>query len=126
MNGRSLLSIIAVIGVVFGLVFLIFPQAIMRIYELNTDDVGYLMASFFGGSLVAFSILLWLARKFKDQDVRRQVMLVLFISLILGTILSFSGWTYGMGNIIGLIPAILFLLSVLATGYLLYINPKSL
>jgi hypothetical protein len=126
MNGRSLLSVIAVIGVIFGLVFLIFPQAIMSLYALDTDDVGYLMASFFGGSLVAFSIMLWLARKFKDQDIRRQVVLVLFISLILGTILSFWGWSYGIGNIIGLIPAILFLLGVLAAGYLLYINPKSL
>ena len=75
MRLRTLLLIGGLLGLVFGLAFLLFPQATLRLYGVAPDPAIVLMSRFFGAALVQIGLVLYLIRDVGDPRTQRGVVM---------------------------------------------------
>jgi hypothetical protein len=62
MTPRTVLTLHALIAIGFAIPLIASPADFLWLYGLEADAVGVFLARLFGGSLVAFSGITWLAR----------------------------------------------------------------
>src|SRR5262245_8590743 len=62
MRFPTLLTVAAILGIVFGLAFLFAPAAALGPYGVRTDASGLIMAQFFGAALFQLALVFLLIR----------------------------------------------------------------
>jgi hypothetical protein len=98
---RMLLTVAAVVGLMFGIGLLLVPGLLLRMYGLATDGTGELLARLFGVEFIGFNLATWLAR---DSDARakgsaaRAVVRAHLISETIGALVSAWAASRGLGN----------------------------
>jgi hypothetical protein len=70
-SAKLLLTINAVIAVLFGLAFVFMPTASLAVYGTPPDPHTALAAQFFGAALIGLGVVSWFARDFGDWDAVR-------------------------------------------------------
>jgi hypothetical protein len=113
----------SILGVIFGLGFTLMPAAALGLYDANTNDVGLLLARFFGGSMLGFAALLWSARNAADSEARRAIGLGLFVSFLIALVISLFAQVNGVLNALGWLGVAIFLFFTLAFGYFQFLRP---
>jgi hypothetical protein len=95
---RILLTLAAVVGLMFGIGLLLAPGLLLRMYGLATDGTGELLARLFGVEFIGFNLATWVAR---DSDARtkgsaaRAVIRAHLVSETIGALVS--GWPASRG-----------------------------
>lgn len=113
----------SILGVIFGLGFALMPAAALNLYDASTNDVGLLLARFFGGSMLGFATLLWSARNAAESDARRAIVQGLFVSFLIALIVSLFAQVNGVLNALGWLGVAIFLFFTLAFGSFQFIRP---
>jgi hypothetical protein len=67
MTIRICLSIIGALGIIHGIAFIVAPYQVASTYGLEQSLAVALVSRFFGGALLAWGAILWLARSFRDE-----------------------------------------------------------
>ena len=103
MKLKTFLIITAVLGVLFGASFFLFPAQIPAMHGVTADEGMKHMAQNFGGALLGIAVMSWAARNSSDSIARRSIVLGLFVLWVLGAISAIlfqltgipnnSGWT---------------------------------
>ena len=70
---QILLVAVAVNGTVFGLLFVVVPDAAISLFGGRLDPLASLLVRQFGGVILGLAWLNWLIRKVADAEVRRAV-----------------------------------------------------
>ena len=73
MTYQLLLTAAAVSGTVFGLLFILVPDAAIALFGGRLDALSSLLVRQLGGVILGIALLNWLIRKVADPEVRRAV-----------------------------------------------------
>ena len=124
MNYRNVMSIAAVIAILFGLGFILMPAQLVSFYGVELAPAGLLVAQLYGASLFGFGLLDWLARGLNDSGAQQAILTGNFAADAIGFIFALIGQLGGVPevNALGWSTVLLYLLLGLAFGYLRFFN----
>jgi len=83
-------AITGLIGVLFGLQFLLVPGFALKQYAIPTDPHSLMQARYFGATLLPYGLLVWLARRTRDDGALRAILQANVVAYSLGCVIS--GW----------------------------------
>jgi len=113
----------AVIVVVFGIGFALFPVWLGSIYGMAFSPSGALMARLFGAAFIFEGIVLYLARNLTRSDVAaRAIMLGVVVSNALGCVVCIVASVSGVWNALGWLSVALYLVFGLAFAYFYFLK----
>ena len=125
MSLSLLMTVNAIVAVIFGLAFVVAPGQAASIYGVTADAQFRYLAQLFGSALVGFAVLTWAARKAPASDARKAIVLALFISDGLGFVLALLGQIAGVMNSFGWSTVAVYLLLALGFGYFQFLRPST-
>jgi hypothetical protein len=120
MTIRAFLSIIAVLGIVHGVAFIVAPYWVASIYGLEQSIAIALLSRFFGAALLAWSAILWLTRSFRDEAAVRAVLLSTGIAEAISVCVAVMGTLAGTLNMMGWVAVLIYLFGAIGCGYFLF------
>ena len=115
MKLTTFLIINAIIAVVFGLGFVLFPGQVTSLYGPEASAPLEYVGQLFGAALLAFAALTWFARNAPDSEARRAILLALFVGDSVGFVVALIGQLGGVMNALGWSTVAIYLL--LAIGF---------
>jgi NAD/NADP transhydrogenase beta subunit len=123
MKLSQLMSIKAVITLVFGIGFVLVPKALMSLYGVTLEPAGAMMTQFFGAAFLLLSIVLWFARNAPYSEVTlRALLLAVVIGDAIGFIVALLAQLSGLPNELGWLNVVLYLLLTLGFGYFRFVK----
>ena len=125
MKLKTLMIINAIVAIVFGVIFVIFPAQVYSLYDITANEQLIYMGRLFGGTLIGFALLTWMARNATDSDARRAIVLALFISECIGFIVTLIGQINNVVNVLGWSSVAIYLLLALGFGYFQFFKNAS-
>ncbi len=123
MRLSTLLIVNAVVGILFGLAFLLAPASMAEVYGLEVDtgsdyvQGAEFISRFAGAAFIGFGVLAWQARYSADSSARRAIVLAYFVSFALGFIISVIAQFQGVYNALGWSTVVIYLLFAAGYGY---------
>ena len=90
MKLTTYLAIAGAVTVLFGLEFLLVPGFALRQYAIPTDPHNLMQARYFGGTLLAFGLVIWPAHRTRDDVVLRAILQASIVGNVLGA--GISAW----------------------------------
>ena len=122
MKLSMLFTIAAVLGVLFGLAFLLMPEWALSHYDVSLGPDGLLTARFLGAEYLAVGLIAWFTRNSGESVARRAIMIGFFVGFLLGTILGVVGVVSGLVNALGWSTVVINGLLALGFGYFLFMK----
>lgn len=98
MTIKTYLTIISLIGIVFGVGFLLAPEQVGSIYGWKETPDIQLAHRFFGGALLAWALTGWFARDFRDMTAVRGLLIAYVIGHVAGVVVTVFGILSGIVN----------------------------
>jgi len=96
MRLRTLLLIGGLLGLVFGIGFLLGPRPMLTLYGVSADPPVVLLARFFGAALVQVGLVFYLIRDVGDPKTQRGVVIGSFIGSVAGLVVASSFVLYAI------------------------------
>ena len=125
MKLKTLMTINAIVAIVFGVTFVIVPAQVYSLYDITPDAQLKYVGQLFGAALIGFALLTWMARNATDSDARRAIVLALFIADGIGFIVALIGQLSNVVNALGWSTVAIYLLLALGFGYFQFFKPAS-
>ena len=120
-----LMTIKAVLTLVFGISFVLIPAQLMSIYNIALDPAGMFVAQLLGASFIVIALMLWFARNSEESTALKAIVLAVFIGDSVGFVVALIGQLSGVGNDLGWSTVALYLVLALGFGYFQFIKPKT-
>lgn len=79
MKLNTLLTLNAIVALLFAIAALVTPSQLLTSYGLSTDAAGLLMTRYFGAVLLGITTWSWLGRRMENADLRRSIIIVQII-----------------------------------------------
>ena len=125
MKLKTLMTINAIVAIVFGVTFVIVPAQVYSLYDITPDAQLKYVGQLFGAALIGFALLTWMARNATDSDARRAIVLALFIADGIGFVVALIGQLSNVVNALGWSTVAIYLLLALGFGYFQFFKPAS-
>jgi hypothetical protein len=119
MTIKTFLSIIAALGVIHGIAFVIAPGTVDALYGLPETLPVALMSRFFGGALIAWGGILWATRSFRDEDAIRSILQCTAVAEFIGVLTAVFGTAFGTLNAMGWLAAAIYVFGTAGCVYFL-------
>jgi hypothetical protein len=121
----TVLTLNAIVAVLFGLGFVLVPGALTSLYGATLSAAGIYVARLFGAAVLGFAALAWFARDAQESVARRAIVLGLFVSWAVGLICALVGQLAGAVNALGWSTVVIYLLFALGLAYFQFIEPSA-
>ena len=96
MDTRLYLTIAAVVAILYALAFLLFPVQASLFFSDFAEPRAVLYLRFCGAAVLAWGLIVWFARDFRDRDAVRGVLIASIVGLAANIILNVwatvQGW----------------------------------
>jgi hypothetical protein len=125
MKLKTLMIINSIVAIVFGVLFVIVPAHVYSLYDITADEQLVYMGRLFGGALIGFALLTWIARNAPDSDARRAIVYALFTADAIGFVVALIGQLHNVVNVLGWSTVVIYLLLALCFGYFQFIKAAS-
>jgi hypothetical protein len=123
MKRSTFMLIAAIIGLLFGLGFILIPDTAMSIFGSTLDAHSRFMSRTFGSTLLGVAVTFWTTRNFKDlNEVIKGVLLGGFALGLIGFIVQIWDFISGVSNNIWITIIIYGFLSI-GFGYYYFKKP---
>jgi hypothetical protein len=109
----TLMSVTALVALIFGLGFILAPAATIGLYGNTLDEVGLFVARYLGAALLGYAFLAWFLRK----DPSKPVQAGFFVAMVLGFVVSVWDAIAGTHNGMVWVNVAIYLLLALGFGY---------
>ena len=119
MKCATFLSATGIVGILFGLGFLLAPELAGPLYGLPTEPHTLMMDRYFGSALMCVGLLSWLARGVRDDAALRAILQANAVGDVVGVILSAWAALTGLQNAMAWVSVALYGLFALGCLYLL-------
>jgi hypothetical protein len=120
----TLLSIVGVVAILFGIGFVAAPAEVLAHYGVTADRYTVFMSRLFGATLIQVGVLSWLARNIADSLGRRAIVLSGLIAMLIGFVVSLHGMMNAIANALGWSTVVIYALFTIGFGYFQF-RPKS-
>ena len=121
-----LMTIKAVIVVVFGICFILIPATILSFFGVTLNPGGVVVTQLLGASFILLGVMLWFARNAPSSEVAlRAIVLAVFVGDAIGFIVALLAQLSGMMNSLGWVIVALYLLLALGFGYFQFVKPTT-
>jgi hypothetical protein len=121
MNTRTVLTVAAVIAIVFALGLILMPAFMGTLYGTGTSPNQLLLARLFGSALLGFGLMNWVAKDL-DYATLRPILLGNLAADAVGLIVCVMGTLSGVMNSMGWTSVVLYLLLALGFAYLYFMG----
>ena len=118
-----LLNTIVALAYAIGLVLL--PDTMNGLYGIQTGEGARLMSQYFGVTLLAVGLISWFGRSMKDVEARSAVALAIFVSDVVGLIISIMGTVSGAMNSMGWSAVVIYVVLGAGFGYFRFVKPEA-
>jgi hypothetical protein len=125
MRLQSLLLIAGLLGLFFGLAFLLMPRPMLELYGIETQPSVVLMARFFGAALGQLGLVFFLIRDVGDRRTQRGVVIGSFLGTLAGFVVALTGQFWGLVNSLGWTSVAIYGLLLLGYGSFIFGQPTS-
>ncbi len=125
MRLSTLLLIGGLLGLAFGVGFLLAPRPMLTLYGVPTDPSVVLMARFFGAALVQLGLVLFLIRDVGDPRTQRGVVIGSFIGSVVGLVVALTGQFWDLVNQFGWSTVAIYALLTLGYGSIMFGRPAT-
>ena len=125
MKLSTLFTISAIVTALFGLTFVLVPEASISLYGVTLSPGGALVARLFGAALLGYAVLTWFARNAGESEARKAIILAMVISETIGFIVALLGQLAGVVNALGWSTVAIYLLLALGFGYFQFMKPST-
>jgi uncharacterized membrane-anchored protein len=113
----SLTMIVTAIGsLLFGLAYLLFPERILSIYSIVLEPSNQWVPRYFGANLLGIAVMCWYGRSVKSGIALNAIIKGIFITTVLGFVVSIFEIKNGTGNILVWSTVIIYFLLSLGFG----------
>jgi hypothetical protein len=119
MSVKTFLTILSLIGLLFGVAELLAPETMANIYGAQTSPHAALMSRLFGVALLAWAMIGWFAKDFHDEADLRHVLAPTAFANSAGLIVAAMGTMNGVTNAMGWVSALIFLFGAVGSFYFL-------
>jgi hypothetical protein len=126
MRLRTLLLIGGLLGLVFGLGFLLAPRPVLSLYGVAADPTVVLMSRFFGAALVQIGLILYLIRDVSDPGTQRGVVIGSFLGSLAGLVVALTGQFWDLVNGLGWSTVAIYGLLLLGYGSFIFGKPRTI
>jgi hypothetical protein len=121
MNTRTVLTVAAVIAIIFALGLILMPAFMGTLYGTGTSPNQLLLARLFGSALLGFGLMNWVAKDL-DYATLRPILLGNLAADAVGLIVCVMGTLSGVMNSMGWTSVVLYLLLALGFAYLYFMG----
>ena len=125
MRLRTLLLIGGLLGLVFGIGFLLAPRPMLALYGVPADPPVVLLARFFGAALVQVGLVFYLIRDVGDPKTQRGVIIGSFIGSVAGLVVALTGQFWGLVNQFGWSTVAIYGLLTFGYGSIIFGRPAA-
>ena len=125
MTSRSLLTITAVVAVLYGLGFVLIPDTINAIYGVPSDPHTALYTRFFGSALLGFGVINWFAKDFGSWDAIRGVLVGIVVTTAIGGLIALFAVVTGLSNAMTWTSVLVYALLLVGAVYCLSQGEKN-
>jgi hypothetical protein len=125
MRLRTLLLIGGLIALVFGIAFLVAPQAVLRLYGVAPDQAITMMSRYFGAALVQIGLVLYLIRDVGDPRTQRGVVLGSFLGSLAGLVVALTAQFWGLVNALGWSTVAIYGFLLIGYGTFIFGTPRT-
>jgi len=101
MKLNTLFIIIVILGLFFGIVFVLMPGGAEEFYGGDVTEAGKVDLQLLGASFLGFAVLLFLATKSKEAAARKAIVLGLLVSFVIALVISLKAQLAGVFNVWG-------------------------
>jgi hypothetical protein len=119
MTFKNLMVIKAAVSLGFGTLLLAIPDSLLSIFGATLSEGGMFTAREYGAALFGNLFLCWFAKDAVESDVRRAIILALFVYDLIGFIVTTFTVLSGVLNPLGWLIALVYLFFTLGFGYFL-------
>lgn len=125
MTYRNVLTVAAILSVLFGLGFILMPGQLVSFYNLELTPPGLLVGQLYGATLLGFGLLNWFGRDFADGEAQRALLTADLLTAVIAFLVSLIGQLGGVPgvNALGWSTVLLYLLLGIGFGYLRFMRP---
>jgi hypothetical protein len=116
------LIIKAGISIIFGLSFLLIPEATTSLFGVSINQTAATTARYMGALLLGIGFICWFARLCTDYLEIQGILLSLFIADTLGFLIALFSQLSGLYNTLGWVNVAIWFLLALGLGYFRFIN----
>jgi len=107
----------ALVALVYAIGFLIVPNTVIALHGLPEGAAQALMARYFGVALLGLGLIAWYVKDVAHPPLKDGITLSLFLSSLVGFVLSIQATLSGQMNAVGWLPTAVYILLVLGFGY---------
>ena len=125
MKLNTILLLNAIVSLLNATGAILFPEMILNTYGVPEGAGAELMAQYAGIGSVAIGFLAFWARRIEQPEAKRYILLALFVSDIIGVVLSVLGTLKGTMNISGWSLVVIYLFFTIGYGYFLFIKKNA-
>ncbi|HLS56486.1 MAG TPA: hypothetical protein VK052_10440 [Zeimonas sp.] len=119
MKVSSYLAISGVVAILFGLGFLLAPQAALPVYGVPAEPHNLMQTRYFGGAMVWVGLVAWLARKVRDGEALRALLQAGVVGNAVGALISIWAALSGLQNAMAWSSVLIYTLFLLGALYFL-------
>jgi hypothetical protein len=120
MTARIFLTISSIFAMLYGLGFLLLPGPSIALYGTEPEAHLVLIVRFFGSALLAFGVLEWFGKDFRDWQAVRAVLSAVVILNGVGLLVTLWGMTQGLFN--SMVWSSILVYAVFLAGALYYVS----
>ncbi len=120
MTFRTLLIIKAAVCLVFGILLLFAPVALIGVLGGELGGAGVFTAREYGAALVGTLLLTWFAKGVTASDARRAILLDLLVYDAIGVVVTLHVVLSGVLNVLGWGIVAVYLFFAVGSGYVLF------
>ena len=120
MTYRNILTIGAVLGIIFGLGFILVPAGLLSMYNVDLNAAGLVVSQLYGTALLGLGLLNWLARSVNDTSAQQAIVTGNLVADAIGFVVALIGQLGGATgvNSLGWSTVLIYLLLAASFAYL--------
>jgi len=125
MKLKTLFTIYALVGIIFGLGFLLVPDQVISSFGEILGDSGRWVTRYLGATYIGISVVVWSARNASKGEALKAMVLGFFVGNIICLIASVFDVMDAEGNALDWLTVVVFLFFSVGFGYFQFVKPAS-